>query len=82
VREGAYLLAKFVRFIPLKDPQSYPHQRHQVVTFIYNNLEQFEMFEKINGELKTDVAPVQTPAAHLANLRKHAEAIGCPSLFA
>jgi hypothetical protein len=49
--------------------------------FVYMNLEQFEMFERWTPDLKVDVTPVQTAETHLANLKKHAEAIGLGSLF-
>jgi hypothetical protein len=79
-REGSYVGSKFLRFVAL-DLRADLRPPAKLIASVYTNLEQFEMFERWTGNLKADVAPVQTPAVHLTNLKRHAEAIGLNDLF-
>jgi hypothetical protein len=60
MREGAYVLARFLRFMSLEQRPS-----QKLFAFVYTN---FELFERWTADIKLDVLPVRTAAAHIANL--------------
>jgi hypothetical protein len=76
MREAAYVLAKFLRFVKLEQQLT-----GKLVTFVYTNVEHVEVFEKLTPEVQNDLQPVQTEQEHIENLRKYARDVGFAGLF-
>ncbi|OHT01839.1 hypothetical protein TRFO_07413 [Tritrichomonas foetus] len=79
--EAAYAIARYVRWYPpfktKKNGQFDKRDPFQdkLITYIYNNLEEFELFTKYNNDIKTDINGQLTEEEMLNALRKHCESI-------
>ncbi|KAH0790034.1 hypothetical protein GPJ56_006073 [Histomonas meleagridis] len=72
MQEAAYALSKYLRWMP--KPKAKPIPR--LIGFVYDHLEEFEMFEKLSSEGKTDVIPVVTEQKNLENMKEYCANIG------
>ena len=81
-REAAYALSRYLRWLsPLNSDISKASSKNKIfkpklITFIFLNLEEYELYEKLSNELKTDFVPSFNEQDHLADVKKHCEALG------
>jgi hypothetical protein len=74
MREAAYLLAHFVRFIPRTRPNP------KLMPFVYMHMEQFEMVFKWMSETNSDLVTNVTDEQHQKNLRDHSQVLGLKTM--
>jgi hypothetical protein len=73
---GAFVRAQDLKLVPFDQRPT-----QQLLRFVYLNSDPSELFERLGGEVKRDVATAPTPAQHLANVTKYVETIGLQSLL-